>query len=254
MKKTILILGIALFVQGCRSALLYTTNNIPIPLVKKQGETQFSGQYGTNGKSFNLVASPLEHISLSIAGNYDNVTLNSDIPDIKLEDKSSHNYTEVALGYFDDVSESIISEAFVGYGQGDANDEYYQRKNIGSFFSSKYVFSRTHAFGKYEKYFMQINLGKKNELFTTGFALRFSYVNFFELTKIHAPHSNFPLIDEPPTFPAKRATLFFEPAIFAKFGGKNIQLEIEVMFPHAQKDVDYDYKSYLIATGLRFIF
>lgn len=115
MKKLLIILSIV-FLHGCRSALLYTTNNIPVPLIQNQGETQVSGQYGTNGKSFNLVSSPLKNISFSIAGNYDNVSVNSNIPDKNLEDKNTHNYTEVAIGYYDDLSESIMGEAFVGYG------------------------------------------------------------------------------------------------------------------------------------------
>lgn len=254
MKKIVLLLTVIVLFHGCRSALLYTTNNIPIPLVKKQGETQISGQYGTNGKSFNLVSSPLKNISVSIAGNYDNVTVNSDIEDKNLEDKNTHNYTEVAIGYYDDLSESIMGEAFVGYGLGDANDDYYEQHQTGGIFSSKYSITRDRAFGKYAKYFLQANLGKKNEVFTTGFAIRVSYVNFFEMTKFHDEGANLPLNEGSPTFPSKRAAVFFEPAIFAKIGGKNLQLEVEVMFPYTQKDIDFDYKGYLIATGLRFIF
>jgi len=254
MKKIVLLLSVIVLFHGCRSALLYTTNNIPIPLVKKQGETQISGQYGTNGKSFNLVSSPLKNISVSIAGNYDNVTVNSNIEDKNLEDKNTHNYTEVAIGYYDDLSESIMGEAFVGYGLGDANDDYYEQHQTGGIFSSKYSITRDRAFGKYAKYFLQANLGKKNEVFTTGFAIRVSYVNFFEMTKFHDEGANLPLNEGSPTFPSKRAAVFFEPAIFAKIGGKNLQLEVEVMFPYTQKDIDFDYKGYLIATGLRFIF
>lgn len=254
MKIIIVVLSVIVLFHGCRSALLYTTNNIPIPLVKTQGETQISGQFGTNGKSFNLVSSPLKNISVSIAGNYDNVTVNSDIPDKNLENKNMHNYTEIAVGYYDDIAESIMGEAFLGYGQGDAKDDYYERHQTGGLFSSKYSFTRDRASGKYDKYFLQANLAKKNEVFTTGFAIRVSYVNFFELTKYHDVGANFPLTEGVQTFPSKRGAVFFEPAIFAKIGGKNVQLEVELMFPYTQKDIDFDYKGYLIATGLRFIF
>ncbi len=253
MKKIMIVLSL-LFLNGCRSALLYTTNNIPVPLIQNQGETQISGQYGTNGKSFNLVSSPLENISVSIAGNYDNVSVNSNIPDKNLEDTNTHNYTEVAVGYYDDLSESILGEAFAGYGLGDAKDEYYERHQTGGIFSSKYNYSLDRAFGKYEKYFLQANLGKKNGVYTTGFAIRVSYVNFFEIIKYHDVGINFPLNEGVPTFPSKTSAVFFEPTIFAKIGGKNLQLEVEVMFPYTQKDIDFDYKGYLIATGLRFIF
>jgi len=37
-------------------------------------------------------------------------------------------------------------------------------------------------------------------------------------------------------------------------GGKNIQLEVQVLFPYAQKDIDFNYKGFIISTGLRFIF
>lgn len=81
-----------------------------------------------------------------------------------------------------------------------------------------------------------------------------AYVNFFEITKYHDTGISFPLNEGNPTFPSQKAAVFFEPAIFAKIGGKNVQLEVEVMFPYTQKDIDFDYKGYLIATGLRFIF
>ncbi|MCK9211425.1 MAG: hypothetical protein M0P61_11365 [Ignavibacteriaceae bacterium] len=238
MKKIIGILSVVIL-QGCGSELLYTTNNIPIPLVQKQGETQISGQYGTNGKSFNLVSSPLEHISLSIAGNYDKVTINSNDFDTKKEDKNSHNYTEVAIGYFDNVSESIVGEAFVGYGRGDGMDQYYQRQEFSSIVHNNF------GYGKYDKYFVQANLGNKNNAITTGFAIRLSYVDFLELMKTS---------DGVTTFPSGKEALFFEPALFGKIGGKNLQLEVEVMFPYTQKGIDFDYRNFVISTGLRFIF
>lgn len=238
MKKIFIVL-ILLLVTGCRSALLYTTNNIPVPLVQKQGETQISGQYGTNGKSFNLVASPLKNISISIAGNYDNVSSKSEISDKALEDKKSHKYTEVAVGYSDFVSETFIGEAFAGYGRGGSKDQYFEQYA----FSSK--IHENLAEGRYEKYFIQGNLGQRKSDFTTGFALRLSYLSFFELMKIKDGVTSFPSVNE---------FMIFEPAIFAKIGGKNLKLEVEVMFPYTAKDIDFDYQSLVISAGLRFIF
>ena len=253
MNKILLALSVAILYQGCRSPLVYITNNIPIPLIERVGETQMAGQYGTNGKSFNLVSSPLDYVSISIAGNYDNATVNSGIPDKKLENNNIHNYTEVAVGYYGVPSDSYIGEVFAGYGWGDGKDDYYEQ-NSSFLFGSNLVVHHDISYGKYEKYFLQANLGKKNNLFTTGFALRLSYVNFYELTKIHEEGATLPLNQRSPTFPSKKEALFFEPTFFAKISGKNVELEIEVMFPYTSKDIDFDYKSYLISTGLRFIF
>ena len=238
MKKILIILSIV-FLNGCRSALLYTTNNIPVPLVQNQGETQISGQYGMNGKSFNLVSSPLKNISVSIAGNYDNVTEKSEISEKDLEDKNSHKYTEVAVGYSDFVSETYIGEAFAGYGRGESKDQYFEQYA----FSSK--IHENLAEGKYEKYFIQGNLGQTKSNLTTGFALRLSYVSFFELMKIK---------DGATSFPSVKEFMIFEPAIFAKIGGKNLKLEVEVMFPYTARDIDFDYQNLVISAGLRFIF
>lgn len=238
MKKIFLVL-ILLLVTGCRSALLYTTNNIPIPLVEKRGETQISGQYGMNGKSFNLVASPLNNISVSIAGNYDDVSSKSEISDKTLEDKNSHKYMEVAFGYSDILSETFIGEIFTGYGRGESKDQYFEEYA----FSSK--IHENFAEGKYEKYFIQGNLGQRKSVLTTGFALRLSYVSFFELLKIK---------DGVTSFPSAKEFMIFEPAIFAQLGEKNLKFEIEVMFPYTNKDIDFDYKSLVISAGVRFIF
>ncbi|MCK9425826.1 MAG: hypothetical protein M0Q21_07310 [Ignavibacteriaceae bacterium] len=238
MKKIMIVLTL-LLLNGCRSALLYTTNSIPVPLIQNQGETQISGQYGTNGKSFNLVSSPLKNISVSIAGNYDNVTKKSEISEKDLEDKNSHKYTEVAVGYSDFLSETFIGETFAGYGRGEAKDQYFEQYA----FSSK--IHENLAEGKYEKYFIQGNLGQRKSDFATGFALRLSYVSFFELMKIK---------DGVNSFPSSKEFLIFEPAIFAKIGGKNLKLEVEVIFPYTAKDIDFDYQSLVISAGLRFIF
>lgn len=238
MKRIFILIGLALLLQGCRAALLYTSNNIPIPLLKEQKETQIAGEYGMNGTNFNLVASPFENVAISLSGIYNKTTKKSQVSENGYEDKTSHNYSEGAIGYYQQQNEKYITELYIGYGRGNGSDMNYEQ----------YIFeNKVHSnlsFGKFEKYFFQANYGSRDKNFAVGFALRFSYLNFYQLVKVN---------DGVIKYPSKREALFIEPAIFGRVGGENIQLEVQVLFPYAQKDIDFDYKGFIISTGLRFI-
>ncbi|MFA4923140.1 MAG: membrane lipoprotein lipid attachment site-containing protein, partial [Ignavibacteriaceae bacterium] len=196
MKRIFIFFSLVLLLQGCQSALLYTSNNIPIPLLQEERETQIAVEYGMNGENFNLVASPFEHVALSLSGNYDKVSKKSEVSENGYEDKSSHNYSEGAIGYYEQATDKYIVEAYIGYGRGDGSDVNYEQYP----FSNK-VHSNL-SFGKFEKYFFQTNVGSRNKNFTTGFAFRFSYLNFYQFVKVNDGVTN---------YPSKKEALIFEP-------------------------------------------
>ena len=239
MKRIFILLVLALFSHGCRTALLYTSNNLPTPLMKEERETQFSGAYGMNGVNFNLAASPLENIAISISGNFDKTTKKSQISKNGYDDSYRHTYSEGAVGYYQQLDEKFITEFYVGYGRGDASDKNYEQYFLSSTVHENF------STGKFEKYFLQTNFGSKYNNMTAGFAIRLSYLAFYQLVKEN---------DGIVTYPSKKEALFFEPALFGSFGGKNVQFEIQLLFPYAQKDIDFDYKGFILSTGVRFIF
>jgi len=239
MKKIFGILILVLILQGCRSAMLYTSNNIPIPLMHEVRETQIAVEYGMNGTNINIVASPLENVALSFSGITNKISEKSNVSEDGYQDENSHNYSEIAVGYYSKINEKYIAEFYTGYGRGSGRDQ-----NFVNYFLGNKIHSNLSE-GKFDKYFLQANFGSREKNLTIGFALRFSYLNFYQLIKEN---------DGVLIFPSKKEGLFVEPALFARFGGKNIMLELQFLFPYAQKDIDFDYRGIIISTGLRFIF
>jgi len=238
MKKIILLFCAALLLQGCRTALLYTSNTIPIPLLKEVRETQIAAEYGTNGVNVNVAASPMENFAFSLSSNSDNISQKSDIYLDGYKDERNFKYTEGAVGYYFQLDEKYISEVYTGYGRGTASDKFYEQTFLSSTVHAK------SSSGKFDKYFVQANFGSRGKNLATGFAFRLSYSKFYELTRIN---------DGVRTNPSKVESFFFEPAVFARFGGKNVLLEFQLLFPYAQKDIDFDYRNIIVSTGVRFI-
>jgi len=205
-------------------------------------ETQISAAYGANGTNFNIVVSPTDNFAVSVSRNYGKVS-NESFSDPKgYTDMNTHSYTEGAVGYYDHFNGNFIFEAYAGLGRGEGKDQYY--RDEGPWFGAPIIREYLSS-GKFEKYFVQANIGTRDEHVATGFALRISKVNFLQLTKMKEGISE---------DISKKQALFFEPAFYGRFGSGMINAEIEIVLPYTQNDIDFDYRTFIISVGLRFIF
>jgi|GEM_PF-2242676 len=226
------------FLTGCDSSLLYLSNNVPIPLIKKQRETQFAGHYGTNGVNFQVVTSPVDNFAIAIAGTNLEQKQQSFSDKPEYHDILTHKYLEGELGYYFNATEEYSYEFFGGYGKGSGTDVNYSQGFLGS------SVNESNSGGKYEKYFVQGNFGKQSEFYISGFGLRVSYIRFSELYHYY---------NQSPKSVNKNEGLFVEPTLFAKVGPKYLKIELQVIFPYPMKDVDFDYKGTIISLGARII-
>jgi len=236
--KILILFSFIFFLIGCsQSVVLYRQNNLPASLPENKNDFNLSAHYGTNGFNFNSSYSLINHIELGVSGTYlrSKVTNDVDMPEYK--DYNFYKYGESWLGYYTVLNENIFLEFLNGFGTGKALTNVY--KNGIDFKEHLYENKGT---GLFRKYFSQINLGTKNQGIEYGFCIRASYIDFYKL-EIFSEGNYYDLNN------LKNESLYLEQSIFGRVGGEVIKLQVQLGFAYSLKEVDYDFKSFIISIG-----
>lgn len=192
------------------------------------GELSGAVLMGTNGVDAQAAFAVSDHVGIAGAGSFgDNAE--------GTEDYHEHSYGELAIEYFSPIGKIGRFELLGGGGSGSATsvDKY------GFTGTSKEV----QATGKYNKLFLQSNIGLETNAIEMGVALRLGHVMFTEFETSSNTYDEFD------------AGTFFEPALYARLGWENIKIEGQVGTTgllQDEEDIIFDYRPALVSVGLHF--
>lgn len=209
---------------GC--APVYVPNARHTNLMDKRGEASASGYAGVNGTDIQLAYAVSDDIGLLAAGSFgENESKTSD-------DYHKHKYGELGMQYQQDFGIGRV-EVIGGFGKGSATsvDTY-------EFITE----SEVQATGQYNKLFLQPNIGLETNLLDAGLALRLGHVIFTEFETSSDRYTE------------NQQSTFFEPAVFARMGWKNVKLEAQVGATKSlqhETEVAFDYILPYMSMGIR---
>lgn len=206
---TIIALAGVPFFQSC--APVYIPNNTNVPLFTEKGEIQLAAYHGTNGTDLQAAVSVIDH--LAVMGNFEIVSRDSEDP----EDYHRHRFGEVGIGFYNTFAEKGRYEFYGGYGSG-------KSEVFDDFLSSGGDKLMTE--GKFDRWFLQANIGLGNNVFEGALSYRLSYVNFYRLETVDTSSPNLP--------DTSMEELMMEPSVTIKVGGENLKFvtQFGLSFPY----------------------
>lgn len=210
-------------ISGCASVYIPSAQHTH--LMDKKGELHIAGHGGTNGGDIQGAYAVSDRMGVIAAASFGS----SDEGDFH-----EHSFVEGGATYFRPLGKIGRYEVLAGLGVGSA-----EALTQYDFFGPQEI----KATGDYTKVFLQNNFGLETGALETGLALRLGQVVF---TEFETSSSRY---DE-----SENGT-FFEPAIFARLGWKNIKLESQVgISKPLQESVAFDYRLINVSLGLHFWF
>jgi hypothetical protein len=193
----------------------------------KKGELHAAGYAGTNGVDIQGGYAISDRIGVIGAASFGSSEEES-------EDFHEHSYIEIGGSYFKALGKIGRYEALAGLGVGSAESlTQYE------FFGPQEV----QATGDFTKIFVQNNFGLETGPLETGLVLRLGQVVFTEFETSSSRYEE------------SESGTFFEPAIFARLGWKNVKIESQVgISSPLQESVAFDYRPLNVSLGLHFWF
>jgi len=217
-----------LLLAGC--APVYIPSAQQTHLLDKKGETSFAVYTGINGVDVQAAYAFSDDFGAQAAGSFGKHEEKGN------NDYQSHKYGEVGLQYYHGFGNGRF-ELMGGFGFGSAtavdNFDFFETPN------------QIKATGKYNKYYLQPNIGVESGIFEGGLALRLGHVVFTEFETNSSRYTQ------------NKSATFFEPALFARLGWKNIKIEGQLGFSrplNGDSDVGFDYEPAIFSLGLHLNF
>lgn len=196
-------------------------------LLDKRGELNGAILTGTNGADLQGAYAVSSRVGVVAAASFGTNDEEGSL------DYHEHSYGELALEYFRPFGRIGRFEFLGGGGMGSATsvDNY----TFGS------TDQQVQATGKYNKLFIQSNIGLETSWIETGVALRLGHVTFTEFETSSTIYRE------------SESGTFFEPALFARMGGKNIKIEGQfgtTGLLQDEQDVAFDYRPLYFSIGM----
>lgn len=224
MELRLLILALPLMaIQAC--APVYIPSARHTHQLDHKGELSGAAFVGTNGIDLQGAYAVSDRFGFAGAASF------GDNEEEGNEDYHEHSYGEIAVEYFRVIGNIGRFELLGGAGLGSATSV------------DNYAFSGTdravQATGRYNKLFLQSNIGLETDWVETGLALRLGQVRFTEFETSAT------------TYEEAEAGTFFEPALYARLGWKNIKIEGQLGTADLlQEEVAFDYRPALVSLGI----
>ena len=231
------------FFSGCAQTVVYDSSLPPAPLMKQAGEFYIAPSYGGNGVNVNAAVAFFGQFEFTGSILYnesagDRIAMKDIDAQKQYGDAHMARYYEFAGGIYFPFQEDMVTELFFGTGKGSANDydytkEYWDGNNIN--------IMRTES-GSYNKIFAQLNIGGHKKYSKSGLALRCSYIDF---TDYHKAHSKRGIQST-----GNPSGLLWEPSFFVEFGGENIRLLSQIVYPYSPHDIGFGIRNFIFTVGV----
>ena len=221
-----IILPIFLFLlQACSP--IYVPSSHHTPLLDKKGELNGNLQVGTHGTDIKGAYAVSDRIGIAAAASF--ADLEAEQGGTVNPDFHQHSYGEGAISYFRPFGGIGRFEILGGLGAGSAS-------SVDTF---NFSGSEEKTTGKFNKLFAQTNIGLETNIIETGLSLRLGHVTFTEFET------------ESDIYDGTEAGTFFEPAVFARLGWKNVKIEAQYgVNAQLQDEIYYPYQPFHFSFGV----
>ncbi len=149
----------------------YVPNVVNAPMLNNQYEFQGNINTGTSGLDYQVAFAPSKKIGVMFNGSYMNSTSDSS------DTYHKHNFFEAGVGYYTKFSKDGHFEIFAGYGQGKVDA-------LTDFLSSTIIIN-----SKYNRFFLQPDIGFATPYFDLVFSPRIVYVNVIPYDNLYTKES-----------------------------------------------------------------
>lgn len=211
--------------QAC--APIYVASSHQTPLLDKKGELNGKVQAGTHGIDVQGAYAFSDHLGMTAAGSF--AELEAVQGGTVNENYHKHSYGEAALTYFRPIGGIGRFEIMSGLGLGESS----------AVETLTFSGAEERTTGKYNKLFVQSNIGLETNFIEAGLALRLAQVTFTEFAT------------ETLIYEETEGGTFFEPAAFVRLGWKNIKLESQVgVNALLQEDAYFPYQMMHFSMGI----
>lgn len=233
----ILLLSVLLvMVTGC--APVYVPNAVHTPMLEERGDVQVGGRVGAFGgtRGLDLQAAYAVTDKVGVSADFSHGDEQPDDPDFHL-----HQFGEMGIGYFNDISSFAQFEVYGGYGRGQAESE-----DTYTFFTTETI----RAKGRYDRLFLQPALQVKGGPLHLYGAARLVRVNFHEFVSTEDSGPTRTVSDIQPVY-------FNEMAVGLGLGTGpfRIGLQSGISAPLSDpEDIEFDTQSVWISLGAQFRF
>jgi hypothetical protein len=198
-------------------APLYIPNGVNVPLLKEKGDFNLRLGYSFDGYDLQSSYAISNQIGLMFNGTY--------CPLGYADSYRKHKFIEMGIGYFENSENFVIIEIYSGLGIGTS------RATEDGIFDSEPM----HTKGRYMRFFTQIGIGYRHDVFDIALCSRGSYIDFY-------------YIDNPNTRFVKR-DFRLEPVFFIGVGPPIIRYETQLGFSFNFYNPTVDFFDLVILSG-----
>lgn len=212
-------------VAGC--APVYIPSARQTHLLNEKGEASAAVYSGTNGTDAQLAYAVSDHFGVIGATSFD--WGNGSESD---GDYHEHWYGEAGLQYQTALGQVGRFEFMGGAGTGSATS-----RDVYSFNNTQ---NEVRATGKFNKLFVQSNIGLESKVIETGLAMRLGHVMYNEFETSRSRYAT-----------DLKAT-FFEPALFARLGWEEVKIEGQIGYSRplsSENDIGFEYQPFFLTLG-----
>lgn len=216
--KVLLLSAVVLLIASCKT-YTYIPNVINVPLLEEKKEFQLAGYFSLNHVEFQSAYAVTNNFAVMANGYW--ATHN-------------RNFTEVGLGFYNNIREHQYFEMFSGYGYANQNVRNISSDNLdgGGRFPHSNIFNDDwtsfSAIANYHRFFAQANYGIKWKSIDCSFTLRTSYIYyphyFFEYQHVSYPNNSYDTLSYSKVDVYGFGSNVIEPVISFKYKFKYVNL------------------------------
>ncbi len=239
-KPLILLLPFLALLAGCATANVYDNVLLPVNLSREGDKVYAAGGYGSNGFGFNagLPIMPPVQVAVTLQKNYTEGDKNLPQPGFDPRSYSNSHTSEVyeiMAGTYFEPSENQILELFAGTGKGKGEDYVYTPEFVD--FKGKTVLKSAKA--TYEKLFLQLNVGKRNNFTAYGIAVRWNQITFSDYEETHSIRGV--------EYSGSPEGQLWEMTFFGRAGGENVKFGFMTTFSFSRDKLKFNFPSFTYA-------
>lgn len=247
LNKYVYLLFISLLINSCSYPHMYhSPNMMVVPLFKDPVEFSgtVTGSFGTVNPSFEMQAAMSLPSHIALGANF--MTGGKNNSGTTYEDRSDYNYFEGFGGFYSSFADIGIFEMYAGYGEGIQKHTFAYNDYLGS---GGWVQDGT-AEMNFSKFFIQPDIGVRTKIIEGAFSLRFSKINFKELTYSNTVYRE----DELAFLKANNSSWLIEPGITFRVGHDPVKFQIQGVFSANPSNPNQKLEHFRVNMGLDFKF
>ena len=256
MKKTsglllsVLIILLIFFTSSC-SPKFYAPTTAQTPLFRQKGETQISGHIGIGDeidRSIQFQAASAIYSHVAVFGTFYQAQKGFNIENPNDQNNGKGSQLELALGYFNPITNIASYELYGGIAAGQLTNNfyrYYQHDSLGTR-ELPYLVKTN-----FIKPFIQGNIGTRSRLVDFIFNLRVAYLHIGKMTELNshfpytpAPNEYFDRIESTPH------SILIEPGFTLRLGFEPVKLQLHIAGSWNSNGEDYPQEKNVVSLGI----